>query len=50
MEQIVKIPRGRPPTENQEIVKAAPRGRPPNKTTPPNKAVTPNKEIIKAAP
>ena len=44
MEQIVKRPRGRPPTEkHQEVIKPTTRGRPPNKTTPPNKAATPNK-------
>ena len=46
MEQIVKKPRGRPPTDKQEIVKTAPRGRPPNKET--KAAATPHKELVKA--
>ena len=44
-DKVIKRPRGRPPTDKQEIVKAAaPRGRPPNK------AATPNTYIIKSAP
>ena len=51
MEQVVKRPRGRPPTDKtKEFIKAATRGRPAHKTTPQTKAATPNKEIIKAAP